>query len=266
LPTWQHVDYPPAQDKPKPQARTTLINEFKKKNTNPRYINLVCFSSAKGSSPNQTAEEMSIQSSSDTIPKSNQGSNLQVDMWTGDSQMYSPSDNISSFSEISIIQSIDPISVASQPQVNSVSAPHSTESPNPPTSEPNSLNPVTNIVTTTNTDLITPEAAPKPESTISALTFWSMAQSILANASPGKYHLWSEQNIALDIALTQMSEGIYLDSRSSVEESAAWLEWAFSVKGTWKRRSMVKIPGAVRPELVNKYQGIFGNMYDTFEW
>jgi hypothetical protein len=179
-------------------------------------------------------------------------------MKVGDSQSYSPTDNISSFREIPISQFIDPISVANQPPVNSVSALHPTQSPNLPTSEPISQKPATNTVTTTNTVLNTPEAAPKKEATISALTFWSMAESIFANAAPEKYHLLSEQFIAYDIALTLMSKGIYLDNQSSVEESAAWLEWAFSVKGTWKRRLMMEIPGAARPDLVKKYQDTFG--------
>lgn len=63
----------------------------------------------------------------------------------------------------------------------------------------------------------------------------------------------TEQNIAYDIASTLMLAGIYLDSKSSVDESAAWLEWTFAMEGIWKRRAISGIPHAVPEGLLRKF-------------
>jgi hypothetical protein len=122
-------------------------------------------------------------------------------------------------------------------------------------------NPTTHDLSTTNSlsnnpptsplppqhSLIQPPATPKP--IISALAFWVQAQHLLTTRAQNKYRLWPERNIAYDIAVTLMLAGIYLDQRSSVDESAAWVEWAFSVKGIWKRRPIWSILNAVPPHL-----------------
>lgn len=56
-----------------------------------------------------------------------------------------------------------------------------------------------------------------------------------------------------------MLSGIYLDSKSSVHESAAWLEWAFSMQGIWKRRPITSTPQAVPAHLLKKFNETYGN-------
>lgn len=68
----------------------------------------------------------------------------------------------------------------------------------------------------------------------------------------------SESHIAYDIASTLMLTGIYLDSKSSVDESAAWLEWAFSMEGIWKRRPVAGILHAVPEALLRRFGEVYG--------
>lgn len=56
-----------------------------------------------------------------------------------------------------------------------------------------------------------------------------------------------------------MLSGIYLDAKSSVIESGAWLEWAFSMQGIWNRRPIANIPLAVPQYLLRKFQETYGN-------
>ena len=56
-----------------------------------------------------------------------------------------------------------------------------------------------------------------------------------------------------------MLSGIYLDHTSTVNESAAWLEWAFGLKGIWKIRPIIDIPYAVPAELVRKFREKYGD-------
>lgn len=56
-----------------------------------------------------------------------------------------------------------------------------------------------------------------------------------------------------------MLSGIYLDSKSSVDESTAWLEWAFSMQGIWKRGPIASIPQAVPKDIMKKFNETYGN-------
>ncbi|RDI87419.1 hypothetical protein Vi05172_g2305 [Venturia inaequalis] len=99
----------------------------------------------------------------------------------------------------------------------------------------------------------------KPKITVSAKSFHKDAKRLLT-ASSTRYTTpqMSERHIAYDIASTLMLTGIYLDSKSSVDESAAWLEWAFSMEGIWKRRPVAGILHAVPEALLRRFGEVYG--------
>ncbi|TID20087.1 hypothetical protein E6O75_ATG07547 [Venturia nashicola] len=108
-----------------------------------------------------------------------------------------------------------------------------------------SLNPKTNI--------------PKP-TTVSAQLFHTRAKRLLAASnSRSTTRPTPEREIAYEIASTLMLADIYLDSKSDVDESAAWLEWAFSMEGFWKRRPIARIPHAVPEALLRIFEDVYGN-------
>jgi hypothetical protein len=162
------------------------------------------------------------------------------------------------------------------------SLPSQTQSPKAPIQAPFAQNQQVNTTSTkfpqtakpqpppTNTPLTAPPQAPsanqipspqhQPAPTtlkVSANLFLTTATEIFKVENPLKYLHWSERHIAYDIAATLMLIGIYLDHYSTVNESAAWLEWAFSIQGIWKRRPITSIPNAI-PE---KESRSFGDVY-----
>ncbi|QDS76921.1 hypothetical protein FKW77_004391 [Venturia effusa] len=102
-------------------------------------------------------------------------------------------------------------------------------------------------------------AEPVKQITVSATQFNNRAKAIIKSNAQTKYKDWAERTIARDIASTLMLSGIYLDSMSSVNESAAWVEWAFSIQGIWKIRPIASIPHAVPEHLLEMFNEMYGN-------
>lgn len=144
-----------------------------------------------------------------------------------------------------------PRQLSSQIQLGNAQPTPALPSNNPPT------NP--NPSTQTPNPLLTLQLHSNPQITTSAFKFWSCAQTILTVEGSRKYHLWHERHIAYDIAATLMLSGIYLDQVSSVNDSAAWLEWAFSVKNIWNRRPIANIPRAVPNGLLRRFKEVYGD-------
>lgn len=124
-----------------------------------------------------------------------------------------------------------------------------------PAHTPTLTTPAPNLIAPSESVLTPP---PTTKITTSATYFLTTSLTTLTT-NVQKYHNWPERYIAYDIAASLMLSGIYLDSVSSVDDSAAWLEWAFSIQGIWKRRSIVGIPGAVPHRLLGRFEEKYGD-------
>jgi hypothetical protein len=56
-----------------------------------------------------------------------------------------------------------------------------------------------------------------------------------------------------------MLTGIYLDHYSTLNESAAWLNWAFSIQGIWKRKPITSIPDAIPEKEPTRLGDVYGD-------
>lgn len=91
------------------------------------------------------------------------------------------------------------------------------------------------------------------------MRFYTRALELLTQEGPRKYHAWPDRNVAYDIAATLILSGVYLDQRSNVDESAAWIEWSFGIKGIWKKKPFAMIPFAVPLGMVEKFKEKYGD-------